>query len=433
MDIAQAKDVAETNATKEVVDRSEGGMEDLIRPLLRCILGQVFDRCQGACEVTGTLGRFECKSRPPIEAWKYAICLISNGISVSAILHGLYYFDRICPLSKLVEVSMAHRPHCQGVKCTIPKKGASATICLTDLHAHRLLLSLFMIASKFFDDHFVNNAVWCKTGGLQDLHDLNKMEAEALAMLDCQLFISPENMRSFVYYLLTLTCHDSLLSDTVHAFVMAEDTERFQLLEMLQQRIQEISNTTNTQAGTKSVGETPAGTKSVGEMKDDGEGKRCDEWTVSDREKVKVILVRMITNRRDATEATWKATLVKSRSHCRDFLSLVKDWELTCHCWHPQLVFDALAYLWQLEFQCLQRSIKPHIQIPILPLDPPLDTFDIKSKPIVKPELPLPTSRTCQDLKGLAKSVVPKAMVKTLACTPMEIDAPTDIYTKKIK
>ncbi len=67
----------------------------------------------------------------------------------------------------------------------IEKKG----LVLTRLNIHRLLITAMMIAAKYHDDLFYNNAYFAKLGGLS-LQELNGLELEVLTSLDYSMFIA---------------------------------------------------------------------------------------------------------------------------------------------------------------------------------------------------------------------------------------------------
>eukprot|EP01036_Dinobryon_divergens_P025097 gene25097-33613_t len=59
---------------------------------------------------------------------------------------------------------------------------------LTELNVHRLLITGILLAAKFHDDLYYNNAFYAKLGGLS-LEELNKLELELLGLLDFSLCV----------------------------------------------------------------------------------------------------------------------------------------------------------------------------------------------------------------------------------------------------
>lgn len=60
---------------------------------------------------------------------------------------------------------------------------------LTSLNVHRLLITSVMVAAKFIDDAFFNNAYYAKVGGVSTA-EINKLEMKFLFSLDFRLNVS---------------------------------------------------------------------------------------------------------------------------------------------------------------------------------------------------------------------------------------------------
>ncbi|KAF8401675.1 hypothetical protein HHK36_012621 [Tetracentron sinense] len=60
---------------------------------------------------------------------------------------------------------------------------------LTSLNVHRLLITSVMVAAKFIDDAFYNNAYYAKVGGVSTA-EMNRMEMKFLFSLDFRLHIT---------------------------------------------------------------------------------------------------------------------------------------------------------------------------------------------------------------------------------------------------
>lgn len=91
----------------------------------------------------------------------------------------------------------------------IEKKG----LVLSRLNAHRLLITSVMLAAKYHDDFFYNNAYYAKLGGLS-LQELNVLELDVLKFLDFSLFIPTE---SFDKYTLQLRNYQGFLESPHHS------------------------------------------------------------------------------------------------------------------------------------------------------------------------------------------------------------------------
>mmetsp|Transcript_17709 Transcript_17709/g.41654 ORF Transcript_17709/g.41654 Transcript_17709/m.41654 type:complete len:224 (-) Transcript_17709:84-755(-) len=62
---------------------------------------------------------------------------------------------------------------------------------LSSLSVHRLLLTCVLLAAKFLDDFYYNNAFWAKVGGVPVL-ELNALELELLFKLNFDLHVTTE-------------------------------------------------------------------------------------------------------------------------------------------------------------------------------------------------------------------------------------------------
>jgi hypothetical protein len=66
-------------------------------------------------------------------------------------------------------------------------------------NAHRLLLTSLLCTSKFFDDHYFNNAFYARVGGITT-SELNMLEVEFLSLVNFDLFLPAEQYGRFVQY-----------------------------------------------------------------------------------------------------------------------------------------------------------------------------------------------------------------------------------------
>ncbi|KAI3449635.1 hypothetical protein Pfo_006300 [Paulownia fortunei] len=67
---------------------------------------------------------------------------------------------------------------------------------LTSLNIHRLLITSVMLAAKFMDDAFFNNAYYARVGGVSTA-ELNKLEMKFLFCLDFRLHVSVQTFGKY--------------------------------------------------------------------------------------------------------------------------------------------------------------------------------------------------------------------------------------------
>ncbi|XP_016449146.1 cyclin-P3-1 [Nicotiana tabacum] len=67
---------------------------------------------------------------------------------------------------------------------------------LTSLNVHRLLITSVMVAAKFIDDAFYNNAYYARVGGVTT-KELNKLEMKFLFGLDFRLHVNVKTFGSY--------------------------------------------------------------------------------------------------------------------------------------------------------------------------------------------------------------------------------------------
>ena len=61
---------------------------------------------------------------------------------------------------------------------------------LTDLNVHRVVITSIMLAAKFFDDQYFNNAYYAKVGGVPPT-EMNSLEVEFLFRINFSLHVTP--------------------------------------------------------------------------------------------------------------------------------------------------------------------------------------------------------------------------------------------------
>lgn len=60
---------------------------------------------------------------------------------------------------------------------------------------HRLLITAVLVAAKFLDDSYFNNAYYAKVGGIS-LEEMNALELDFLLRCDFRLHVVPEDFDS---------------------------------------------------------------------------------------------------------------------------------------------------------------------------------------------------------------------------------------------
>jgi len=76
---------------------------------------------------------------------------------------------------------------------------------VNSLNIHRLLITSIMLAAKFFDDQYFNNAYYAKVGGVP-CHEVNSLEVEFLFMSNFTLFVTKETYRQYYSELRNHAC-----------------------------------------------------------------------------------------------------------------------------------------------------------------------------------------------------------------------------------
>uniref|UniRef100_M4BY71 Cyclin n=1 Tax=Hyaloperonospora arabidopsidis (strain Emoy2) TaxID=559515 RepID=M4BY71_HYAAE len=62
---------------------------------------------------------------------------------------------------------------------------------LTELNVHRVVITSIVLAAKFFDDHYFNNAYYAKVGGVP-CPEMNELEVEYLLLINFSLHVNSE-------------------------------------------------------------------------------------------------------------------------------------------------------------------------------------------------------------------------------------------------
>ncbi|KAF1318468.1 hypothetical protein FI667_g8291, partial [Globisporangium splendens] len=67
---------------------------------------------------------------------------------------------------------------------------------LTHLNVHRVVITSVVLAAKFFDDHYFNNAYYAKVGGVL-CKEMNELEIEYLLLINFSLHVSTDTYARF--------------------------------------------------------------------------------------------------------------------------------------------------------------------------------------------------------------------------------------------
>lgn len=69
-------------------------------------------------------------------------------------------------------------------------------VSLTELNVHRVLITSVVLAAKFFDDHYFNNAYYAKVGGVP-CNEMNELEVEFLIFVNFTLHVSTDTYERY--------------------------------------------------------------------------------------------------------------------------------------------------------------------------------------------------------------------------------------------
>ena len=151
-----------------------------IVPVLACVLNQLCIRNDRLPISSKGVSKFHAL-RPPaitikdylLRVAKYAAC------SGECFVLALVYIDRIIQ--------------------------SNPTFVVNSLNIHRLLITSIMLAAKFFDDQYFNNAYYAKVGGVP-CTEINSLEVEFLFLCNFALFV---NTDTYTQYYTELCNHAS--------------------------------------------------------------------------------------------------------------------------------------------------------------------------------------------------------------------------------
>lgn len=142
-----------------------------IVPVLGCVLKQLCDRNDHLQDNTAGLSKFHAL-RPPVISIKDYLLRIAKYAACSGecFVLALVYIDRIIQ--------------------------SNPNFVVNSLNIHRLLITSVMLAAKFFDDQYFNNAYYAKVGGVPR-GEMNSLEVEFLFMTNFTLFVPTEQYRQY--------------------------------------------------------------------------------------------------------------------------------------------------------------------------------------------------------------------------------------------
>jgi len=108
---------------------------------------------------------------------------------------------------------------------------------LTELNVHRVVITAVLLAAKFFDDAYYNNAYYAKVGGVL-VSEMNTLECEFLFKIDFSLRVIPD---VFEKYNAELISHSSALG--LNRISTCTDEELFRRVSTRQQQDQAVPTT----------------------------------------------------------------------------------------------------------------------------------------------------------------------------------------------
>lgn len=142
-----------------------------IVPVLACVLNQLCLRNDRLPMSQKGLSKFHALRPPAISikdylqrVAKYAAC------SGECFVLALVYIDRIIQ--------------------------SNPSFVVNSLNIHRLLITSIMLAAKFFDDQYFNNAYYSKVGGVP-CNEINSLEVEFLFMCNFTLFVTTDTYSQY--------------------------------------------------------------------------------------------------------------------------------------------------------------------------------------------------------------------------------------------
>jgi len=142
-----------------------------IVPVLACVLKQLCLRNDSLSDSQRSLSKFHALRPPTISIKDYLIRIAKYAVcSSECFVLALVYIDRVIQ--------------------------RNPDFVVNSLNIHRLLITSVMLAAKFFDDQYFNNAYYAKVGGVP-CNEMNSLEVEFLFMTNFTLFVPSEQYRQY--------------------------------------------------------------------------------------------------------------------------------------------------------------------------------------------------------------------------------------------
>ena len=90
---------------------------------------------------------------------------------------------------------------------------------LTELNIHRVVITSILLAAKFFDDAYYNNAYYARVGGVL-VNEMNSLEVDFLFRINFSLHFSPEEFEQYRRELMAHTAPPpKVVTPEMHAMV----------------------------------------------------------------------------------------------------------------------------------------------------------------------------------------------------------------------
>jgi len=141
-----------------------------LAPILACILGKLVEK-NDVLVPHPTLSKFHSVRAPAISIKDYLLRIAKYAAcSGECFVLALVYIDRI----------IQNNP----------------TFIVTSLNIHRLLITGIMLAAKFYDDQYYNNAYFGKVGGVP-CSEMNSLEVEFLFLCNFSFAVPPHQYEQY--------------------------------------------------------------------------------------------------------------------------------------------------------------------------------------------------------------------------------------------
>jgi len=142
-----------------------------IVPVLACVLNQLCERNNALGTNSRSVNKFYASCPPSISIREYLERIAKYSCcSGECFVLALVYIDQIIK--------------------------SNPAFVVNSLNIHRLLITSVMLAAKFFDDHYYNNAYFAKVGGVP-IQEINSLEVEFLFMTNFDLFVPTDTYAQY--------------------------------------------------------------------------------------------------------------------------------------------------------------------------------------------------------------------------------------------